>query len=123
MALEAPIYARLLGNLGYARLIIMDILFPERTDPVDDMALVDVVKKLGNVVMAMHISPGSDGNSDRLIPPFNELLDACAAAGFTNIEPDKDGLIRYANPLRNVGELIVPSLSLAAISPLIAKTP
>jgi putative nucleotidyltransferase with HDIG domain len=116
-------HAKLLGNLGYARLIIMDIIFPDKSDPADDMVLVDVVKKLGNVVMAMHISPGSDGNSDRLIPPFNELLDACAAAGFTNIEPDKDGLIRYANPFRKVGQLIVPSLSLAAISPLTAKMP
>jgi putative nucleotidyltransferase with HDIG domain len=116
-------HAKLLGNLGYARLIIMDILFPERSDPADDMALVEVVKKLGNVVMAMHISPGSADNDDRVIPPFDELFDACAAAGFTNIEPDKDGLIRYTNPLRKVGELIVPSLSLAAISPLITKTP
>lgn len=116
-------HAKLLGNLGYARLIIMDVLFPEKSDPADDMALVEVVKKLGNVVTAMHISPGSAENNDRIIPPFNELLDACAAAGFTNIEPDKDGLIRYANPLRKVGDLVVPSLSLAAISPLIAKTP
>ena len=105
-------HAMLLGNLGYARLIIMDILFPEKSDPTDDMALVEVVKKLGNVVMAMHIAPGSVENNDRVIPPFNELLDVCAAAGFTNIEPDKDGLIRYTNPLREVGELIVPSLSI-----------
>jgi HD-GYP domain-containing protein (c-di-GMP phosphodiesterase class II)/CHASE2 domain-containing sensor protein len=116
-------HAKLLGNLGYARLIITDILFPERSDPADDIALVEVVEKLGNVVMAMHISPGSADISDRVIPPFDELLDACAAAGFTNIEPDKDGLIRYANPLRKAGELIVPSLSLAAVSSLIAKTP
>ena len=116
-------HAKLLGNLGYARLIIMDILFPEKSDPTDDRALVEVVKKLGNVVVAMHISPGSADNNDRLIPPFNALLDVCATAGFTNIEPDKDGLIRYSHPLRKVGDLIVPSLSLAAISPLFAKAP
>ncbi len=116
-------HAKLLGNLGYARLILMDILFPEKSDPVDDTALVEVVKKLGNVVTAMHISPGSVQNHDRLILPFDALLDASIAAGFTNIEPDKDGLIRYTHPLRKVGELIVPSLSLAAISPLTAQTP
>jgi len=116
-------HAKLLGNLGYARLVLMDILFPEKGDPADDAALVEVVKKLGNVVVAMHISPGSVQGNDHLVPPFNELLSASVAAGFTNIEPDKDGLIRYTNPLRKVGELIVPSLSLAAVSPLTAQSP
>ncbi len=111
-------HAKLLGQLGYARLIIFDVLFPEESTPEDDQVLAEIVKKLGNVIIAMHLSLGQTGGSAKIVPPYPALLQSSAGMGFTNVEPDLDGLIRFATPVRKADDIMVPSLSLAAVSSL-----
>ena len=116
-------HAKLLGQLGHSRTILLDILFPEKSTPEDDQALVEVVRLLENVVLPMHLAPGASGNSPRIITPFSELLHAGAATGFTNIEVDIDALMRYVTPIRQIGDLVVPTLALAALSLISGNTP
>jgi HD-GYP domain-containing protein (c-di-GMP phosphodiesterase class II)/CHASE2 domain-containing sensor protein len=112
-------HAKLLGRLGGARANLFDILFPERSTPEDDQALVEVVRLLGNVIFPSHLAPGVSGSGPQVITPFPELLEASAATGFTNVEVDIDALMRFAMPVRRIGDLLVPTFALAAL-PLVS---
>lgn len=79
-------HAKLLGQLGHAKLIIFDILFPEESTPEDDQVLAEVVKKLGKVVIAMHLSPQQSDATAKIVPPYRTLLQASAGVGFTNVK-------------------------------------
>ncbi len=116
-------HAQLLGQLNQAKTIVLDILFPEQSVPEDDLVLANAIKSHGNVILAMHIAPQYQGRQDRLIPPIAKLVQASAGAGVTNIETDIDGLIRFFHPARPVGNLMVPSLSLATLAAVTQQKP
>ncbi|MDJ0831185.1 MAG: CHASE2 domain-containing protein, partial [Desulfobacterales bacterium] len=116
-------HAQLLGQLNQAKTIVLDILFPEQSVPEDDLVLANAIKSHGNVILAMHIAPQYQGRQDRLIPPIAKLVQASAGAGVTNIETDIDGQIRFFHPARPVGNLMVPSLSLATLAAVTQQKP
>ncbi len=111
------VHARLLAKLGHADLVLLDVLFPERSDPGDDRMLAAVAGAMGSVVTAAHMVPDDGGM--RVLPPYQDLREAASAVGVTNVDEDIDGLIRYAVPLRRVGKEYVPSLPLAGAARLL----
>ncbi len=115
-------HARLLGRLGEAKAILLDILFPEESDPVGDSVLAEVARVLGNTVVAMHFIDDGSGK-DRALLPYHGLLSAAKQMGFTNVTPDIDGLFRYYTPFRKSGDALVPSFSVAALPLILGERP
>ncbi len=115
------VHARLLGSLGLAKIVMLDVLFPEGSRSLDDKTLAEVVDRLGNVVVAMHFVRDDDGRPQAVMP-YTELASKSAALGYTNIRSDIDGLFRFSTPLWNTQTGAVPSFSLAGVA-LVSKAP
>lgn len=116
-------HAQLLGQLGLSKLVVLDILFSERSSPADDALLVAVVARMGNVLLASHLAPGADGRFSSLVPPYRELFEASAGIGISNLLPEQDGIYRNSVPFREVQKEIIPSLPFAALTALQAQPP
>ncbi len=116
-------HAALLENLAAARLVALDILFPEQSTPEADHALAQAALKHGRVIIAMHIAPDETLFSGILAPPYDELAKAVLAVGVTNVEEDIDGLTRFHTPVRQVGDATAPSLPLAVAAQLLGVNP
>lgn len=116
-------HAALLEKLGPARLVALDILFPEHSDPGDDALLAGVVAELGDVITAMHLAPDPDRAQGILMPPYPALADAALDLGVTNVEEDVDGLIRGHTPVRLLDDKAYPSLALATAARYLDVTP
>ena len=108
------IHARFLGRLGEARVVMVDILFPEESDPVGDGVLAEVAGVMDNTVVAMHFIV-DDNEDDRALLPYDGLISAARQMGFTNVTPDIDGLFRYYTPFRKNGDAVIPSFDVAAL--------
>lgn len=115
-------YARLLGKLSDSKAVMIDILLSEEGDPVGDQVLAEVVRLMGNVVTAMHYVT-EDTSVPRAVLPFDSLLSASGQMGFTNVNPDIDGLFRYSTPFRRSGDSLVPSFSVAALPLILGERP
>jgi putative nucleotidyltransferase with HDIG domain len=87
------IHAQLLGQLERASLIVMDILFLEKTDPQEDKTLSETIQGLGNVILASATLPGPDGGL-QILNPIPELFDSAYAVGIANVRSDTDGISR-----------------------------
>ena len=109
-------HAALLDRLGAARTVVLDVLFPEGSDPEDDALLARAAARNGRVVSAIHLAPAQGNVPSRILPPYDALFRAVADVGVTNVEADGDGVFRYAVPLWPVGEGVAPSLALAGAS-------
>lgn len=107
-------HVRVLGQLGLARVVAVDILFPERSEDGNDALLAATVERMGNVVLAMHFSADSDHREATLAYPYPALTDAAKALGFTNIRHGIDGTFRNAMLVWPLGGEYAPSLPLAA---------
>ncbi len=110
------LHARLLERLGQARVVGLDILFPEPSaDPREDEALARAMTAHGAVVLAAHTAPLADspGAGQFAVLPAQPLYDAAVDVGFTNVDKDVDGLLRYARPVRTGGGQMLPSLALS----------
>ncbi len=107
------LHAGLLDRLPLARAVGFDILFAEPTT--DDPLLAKAIAKHGRVVLAAHTAALSEtaGAGQFAVEPVPMLLDAAADIGFTNVEKDVDGLLRYAMPIRSAGSTMLPSLAFA----------
>lgn len=110
------IHAGLLANLSSARVVVVDILFPESSDFDGDAALVSAVAALPNTVFAahLHFGFGPDGPRSELILPFPALREAIKRYGITNLELGADGVVRYIKPSFQVNGQLEPSMALAA---------
>ena len=111
------------------------------TGPESDQALVDAVREAGNVILVAEASsettvqanaeaaPSLDGiaalsvrwpvqgfaeRRPLLVPPFPALAKAARAIGHARMAYDLDGPLRRSVPFVAVGDLVVPSLPLAA---------
>ncbi len=85
--------------------IALDIGFYGEKDPATDAALVEAVKKAGNVVLVSNATFGTvlsdSGRSYTtetvlLEEPFPALREAAAAVGHSNVQLDSDGVARHA---------------------------
>lgn len=109
------IHAHLLANLSLARVVVVDILFPEPSDPDKDAALVSAVAALPNTVFAAHLHHAPDGpRSGELIFPFPSLREVIKQYGITNLELGVDGAVRYIKPSFQINGQLEPSMALAA---------
>lgn len=112
--LPRGMHARVLGQLALARAVTVDFLFPETSREQDDRLLAATVERMGNVILAAHISADGTSGDSRLILPYHDLSAAAASYGFTNIRPDADGIYRNAYLFWGEDNLFVPSFPLAA---------
>ncbi len=108
------VHAGLLDRLSESHTVVLDILFPESGDPPEDRALAAAAKRTKNLVLAMHMANSTDAGTPRILPPFPLLHDVSKTLGFTNMETDSDGLVRYCRPYRDIAGQTIPSLPLAA---------
>ena len=136
-------HARLIEalNKAGARVIVFDVLFPEKSDPAEDAALVAAVKQAGNVVLGAFapgegtpvkpahtqllgkfaLRPREVANRQRaaavpaLRGPMDELAQATAGIGLAMAPPDRDGVLRHAFlAVQNDADgLLYPALGLA----------
>jgi len=96
-------YVRLFERLEPARAVGFDVLLPDPgpEGTPDESALLEAVRRAGNVVMPLATleltppeSPGELYSADWPIRPFPALLEASAAAGSVEAAPDRDGTLR-----------------------------
>lgn len=115
------VHAELLDNLDLAHTVVLDILFPEPGRPDEDLALVYAAKRLKNLVLSMHMaSPLADGKPN-VIAPFPMLNRVPKSLGYTNMDTDTDGLVRYCRPYRSLNGHTIPSLPLAAAATIMGR--
>lgn len=108
------VHAGLLENLDLAHTVALDILFPESGQPDEDLALVYAAKRVKNLVLAMHlVSPMTDGEPN-VVLPFSMLNRVAKSIGYTNMDTDTDGLVRYCKLYRECNGRKIPSFPLAA---------
>lgn len=110
------LHAQLLEGLAQARVVGLDLLFAEPSPwASDDAALARAIAAHGRVVLAAHTAPLTDAKDagQFAVQPTAQLYEAAADIGFTNVDKDVDGLLRYARPVRTGGGEMLPSLALS----------
>ncbi len=136
---------RFLDRAG-ADLIIYDMLFTHadadrsETDAAEtDGTFAVAMQRAGMVILGAELNPDSlqfstpgSGNLTRfdaqgwgesLEPgeaslPIPLLRETAAGIGLTNIQPDRDGIVRRITPIRHVGDDLVPCLALSGLANL-----
>jgi HD-GYP domain-containing protein (c-di-GMP phosphodiesterase class II)/CHASE2 domain-containing sensor protein len=110
------VHAELIHRLQAADIVLLDILFPETSEPAEDAALIRAVADHGRVVTAEHLVAEPENGVFRLIPPFSRLDHVSLAGGYTNMPADIDGMVRYIRPFKRIGPRHLPSFPIAALS-------
>lgn len=111
------IHARLLQQLGSAKVVAFDLLFDTARDQSSDQALADAIRKQGNVVLSSIFTYEPDGKGGYLLaikPPIDILVYSCSGLGFINMAADQRNTVRKTTlfyPFTD--ERIYPSFSLA----------
>lgn len=119
------VYASLIDalNKGGARAVLLDVLFPEPESPERDARLAAAMKRYGRVVLSEFIEYDPRGNAvghKRSIPG----LDAEArCAGYINLYPEEDGVIRWATLAVPYGGSQHVSLALRGAAELLGDAP
>ena len=136
------VHGLILQYCSGARVIGIDILFPERQWPLwasdpGDQAFIDEVSARDHVILAanfsdevvdirsseqlerMDVSAAEDRlaslpNLRHALLPFEELLSACFGIGHVNLVRDHDGKVRSHLSIIRFHDRVVPSLALAA---------
>lgn len=149
------IMAKLINALSSygVKVIAVDIVFSERSDPEDDIELAKAIKMAGNVILGYFFRYSEEqaepdsikalrnyklsafrfvGKEIKEVPvpffPFAELNISTISKnakgfGFFNIFPDKDGICRKYNLIAIYGEDFYPSLALASAKELFIQEP
>lgn len=94
--------ARMVDRLseGGARLIELDILFPEPTTFAEDQALADALARAGNVYLPIGFAQGAgDGADLRPLAPIAPLARSAGGTGHAALAADEDGHIRRIDPV------------------------
>jgi adenylate cyclase len=93
---DRRLHARLLDRLtaAGAKMVVFDILFHD-SNPEQDAAFADSIRKHGGVILAGEILRKSEDNEDqRLLLATPELRRAAAGWGLTEVPIDSDGVVR-----------------------------
>ncbi len=110
-ALPRRLHARAIDRLRRAgvRAVVYDVQFTEPTNPVDDNALFDAVRRAGNVVLATS-EVRADGGTDVLGGPSNQRAARARVGNAALSKADSDRVIRrYARATDGLDSLAVVS--------------
>ena len=113
-------HAALLDRLSGAKLVLLDILFNEASNPAEDAPLIESVRRHGRVIGSAYIAPTRAGGVP--MEPFPELAQSFAGLGAVNANRDVDSVYRqglWGARLPNGN--IYPSLALAALGHLLGS--
>jgi adenylate cyclase len=123
-----------------AKLIILDLIFSQESDPEADAALAAVIQRYpGRVVLVSTFSEGGaqdSGGVYHIVEPFEQLLngEVLPRIGYSNFKPDPlDGLVRQArytttlgfenDGVRSIGETEYRSLAAEVIHAMGLEVP
>lgn len=118
------LHTQLIKKLNKARVVGVDILFDEISDP----SLPEIATHSGNVVFTIlgvlpdQAEPGIIQAQTLITPPL-ELQSAAAGLGFANVLPDPDGVIRKVPLLIQQDDLVVEALSLQILRHYLGMPP
>jgi adenylate cyclase len=92
---DRTVTARLVRALAPAKIVGLDINFPELSTPAADQELADAISGAGNVVLPVELTYGPDGRiAVSALQPIETIRSAAVALAHTNTPPDPDGVVR-----------------------------
>ena len=109
-SLHAELIAKL--NRAGAQTIIFDVLFAEPSP--DDTELASQMRRHGNVILPVYLSPPTSQYLMREQLPVASLASAAAGLGHAHVELDSDGVARGLYLYNGMGDMLWPGLALAA---------
>ena len=108
------LHAHLLGRLNLARVISLDILFSETSNPEDDALLAAVTRQSGRVLAASQLVLDETSRQPvTVLAPYPDLAEAAAELALVNVDPAPDGLYRDYRLVWPMGKDLVPTMALA----------
>jgi adenylate cyclase len=97
-----------------ARAILLDVFFPEESEPSRDLALQRAVADSGVVTLTVAIEFALDGETGGIVRNLPAFEDSAKALAHINAFPDADGIIRWGRLVIPYGGKDFPSLGLRA---------
>ncbi|MBC7980496.1 MAG: CHASE2 domain-containing protein, partial [Armatimonadetes bacterium] len=108
---DRRVYANAIDKLltAGARLVVLDLVLAEKSDPEADQALADVIGRYSDrIILASAFAPLSvDGDGFMLVEPYSKFLEVQPPPkyGFVNFRPHpRDGLIREIHYSRTLSQ-------------------
>lgn len=119
-------HARLIQRLkeAGAKVIVLDLILAEPSEPAEDAALAAALRTAGNVILAQTIEAVADPRFRRqiLVSPLPEFAAGAAGVGLALVTPDADGIVRrFAGTLAGRETLALVAARLA--QPALTLTP
>lgn len=82
-------------SIAKAKVIAVDVLFTEPTDPREDATLAAAIRKAGNVVAAAQLIETQPGEgAPRWLAPLPPILEAAAGVGHVSVLAESEGIAR-----------------------------
>ncbi len=128
---DRKIIARIVENLlnAGAKIVALDILFPERSNPYSNRLLISSLAK-GRTIVASHFETVYENilingvvqkvSTEKLVLPIQQIQKV-AKFGFANVEPDKDGIVRQVSLYKTYQGKMIDSFSLAIVKEYVNK--
>jgi adenylate cyclase len=92
---DRPTMAKLLAALAPAKIIGLDVNFPNPGDAAADAGLAAVIQQNGKTVLPVDVSYLADGKTvATTTAPIPTIADAAASLAHTSVTPDVDGAVR-----------------------------
>lgn len=95
------IHAELVDRLkaAGAKVIVLDVNFPEPSEPADDSRLAQALRAAGNVTLPVELTTRIENGKlvfdpASIVQPISVIQSAAAASGFSNVPLDGDGTAR-----------------------------
>lgn len=114
-------HAQLINALDAAgaKLVLLDVLFVEPTDPAEDAALAQAIRRSGKVILphSFGIAPNTP-DAYAPVMPLPELAEAARGIGHVGALPDEDGVLRRFTLRQRVGEQRMPHVSVVMLQAL-----
>lgn len=102
-----------------AKLVLLDVLFIEPTDPANDDALAQAMRRSGKVILPHSFGITTNTVDDyQPVMPLPELADAALGVGHVGALPDEDGVLRRFTLRQSLGETRMPHFSMVALQAL-----
>jgi putative nucleotidyltransferase with HDIG domain len=106
------LHAQVLGRVAQAKLVVLDILFPELSNPEDDAILAAMAANLGKVIAAGLVVFNEVNNETELLLPYENMARSVMDIGMANVQTEPDGITRDYKLMFSFGDSSVPSLPL-----------